>query len=345
MDREYPKLPKKLKQLTSKVEGLEIETKETPSEDVLNQFSKSCASFANAQGGSIVIGVNRNGKIVGANINQQIMDRISSEAANCIPPVKVQLNVYQEEGKTVLHVFVPKSEYLHTDKSSRFPLRTGSVTSFMELGMILAYAKERNLVGGESARAQETRERRKPATNELKPFVDGLSHKDSRIRLNALTNLASLVFYTMIETEKKLLLKLAKVLQDPDANVRKSALRLYESLNYQASLSNKIEYNKKILPLAIEVASNDVNLEVRRQALSALVGTGEERVIRTIVQMIGCLSEDEYKAVFTDSVWSALPNSGLGHKFRRELFKEFVSNTNEDVRRRIEEITQHHYLG
>jgi hypothetical protein len=343
MDREYPKLPKELKQLISKVEGLEIETKETPSEDVLNQFSKSCASFANTQGGSIVIGVNRNGKILGANINQQIMDRISIEAANCRPPVKVQLNLYQEEGKTVLQVFVPKSEYLHTDKSSRFPLRTGSVTSFMELGMILAYAKERNLVGGESTRPQETRERRKPDTNELKPFVDGLSHKDSRVRLNALTNLSSLVFYTVIETQKKLLLKLAKVLQDPEADVRKSALRLYELLNYQASLSHK--YNKKILPLAIEVANHDSNIEVRKQALSALAGTGDERVIRTIVQMIGCLSEEEYKAVFTDNVWSTLQNRGLGPKFRRELFKEFVSNTNEDVRRRIEEITQHHYLG
>ena len=153
---------KELKKLITKVEGLEVEAKETPSEDVLSQFSKSCASFANTQGGSIFIGVNRNGKIVGANISQQVMDRISSEAANCKPPVKVQLNLYQEEGKTVLQVFVPKSEYLHTDKSFRFPLRTGSITSFMELGTILAYAKERNLAGRESTYSRETRERRKP---------------------------------------------------------------------------------------------------------------------------------------------------------------------------------------
>jgi hypothetical protein len=52
MDKRYLKLPIALKQLISKVEGLEIETKETPSEEVLNQFSKSCASFANTQGGS-----------------------------------------------------------------------------------------------------------------------------------------------------------------------------------------------------------------------------------------------------------------------------------------------------
>lgn len=149
----------------------------------------------------------------------------------------------------------------------------------------------------------------------------------------------------MIETQKKLIPKLAKVLQDPDANVRKSALRLYELLNYQASLSHKVEYNKKILPLAIEIAKNDAKMEVRKQALSTLVGTRDERVIGTIVQMIGCLSEDEYKAIFTDNVWSGLSNSGLGTKFRKELFKEFVSNTDEDARRRIEEITEHRYLG
>src|SRR5271157_5448398 len=101
MDEEYPELPIELKQLIARAEGLEIETKETLSEDVLNQFSKSCASFANTQGGSIVIGVNRNGKIVGANVDQQVMDRISREAANCRPPVRVQLNLYQEKGKTV----------------------------------------------------------------------------------------------------------------------------------------------------------------------------------------------------------------------------------------------------
>jgi HEAT repeat protein len=86
-------------------------------------------------------------------------------------------------------------------------------------------------------------------------------------------------------------------------------------------------------------------MEVRKQALSALVATGDERVIKIMVQMIGGLSEDEYKTAFTVNVWSVLVNSGLGHKFRRELFKEFVSNTDQEARRRIEEITQNHYLG
>jgi HEAT repeat protein len=215
----------------------------------------------------------------------------------------------------------------------------------MELGTILAYAKERNLVGKESTFSRETRERRKPDISELKPFIDGLSNKDSRVRVNALTNLSSLVFNTVIETEEKLLLTLVKVLRDSDANVRKSALRLYELLNYHASFSHKTKYNKKILPLAIEIASRDDNMEVRKQALSALVMTGDKRVVKIMVQMINGLSEDEYKTVFTDNLWSVLVNGGLGPKFRRELFKEFVSNTNEDARRRIEEITQGRYLG
>jgi hypothetical protein len=345
MDKRYPKLPEALKQLISKVEGLEIETKETPSEEVLSQFSKSCASFANTQGGSIVIGVNRNGKIVGANIDQQLMDKISNEAANCRPPVKVQLNLYQEEGKTVLQVFVPKSEYLHTDKSFRFPLRTGSVTSFMELGTILAYAKERNLIGGESIRPLERIERRKPDVNELKPFVEGLSHEDSRVRFNALANLSSLVYHTEIEIEGRLLPKLVKLLRDPDVNVRKLAFRLYEVLNYYASPSHKARYSRKILPLAIEVAKHDDDKEVRKEALRILAATGDKTILRLMVEMIVNLPEEEYKTASTQNVWGSVLNSGLGPEFRGELFREFVSNTNVDVRRRIEEITQSRYPG
>lgn len=340
----YQELPRELRELIAKVEGLEIETKETASEEVLNQFSKSCAAFANTQGGSIVIGVNRNGRIVGANIDQQVMDRISSEAANCRPPVKVQLNLYQEEGKTVLQVFVPKSEYLHTDKSFRFPLRTGSVTSYMELGTILAYAKERNLVGGESKYAPETRERRKLKTNELELFVDGLSNEEPRVRAYALANLFSLVFSTKIETEEKLPSRLKRVIQDPDANVRKSAFRLYALLNSYAALSERKKYNK-IIPLAIEVANHDNDMEVRREAISALVATGDKRVIETIIEAIHSLLADEYKIVVTDNLWYSLVAGGLGPEFRRELFKEFTRSTDENIRKRIEEITQRTNLG
>ena len=346
MDKRYLKLPIALKQLISKVEGLEIETKETPSEEVLNQFSKSCASFANTQGGSIVIGVNQNGEIVGANIDQQIMDRISNEAASCRPPVKVQLNLYREEGKTVLQVLVPKSEYLHTDKSFRFPLRTGGVTSFMELGTVLAYAKERNLIGGESIRPIEKIERRKPDMDELKPFMEGLSHEDSRVRFYALANLFLLVFSTEIETERRLLLKLVKLLRDPDANVRKSALRFYELLSYYVSPSHKTTYNRKILPLAIEVAKHDDDKEVRKEALRILPATGDKKVIKIMVQLVASLPEDDYRTASAQNVWgSVVSSSSLGPEFRRELFKEFVSNNNVDVRRRIEEITQTRYPG
>ena len=82
----------------------------------------------------------------------------------------------------------------------------------MMLGAIIAYAKERNIVVGDLAHIHETRIRKKSDTNELKPFIDGLSNEDKRVRTNALTNLASLVFDTAIETEKKLLLELVTVI-------------------------------------------------------------------------------------------------------------------------------------
>ncbi len=108
MGKTHPKMPADLKQLIAKGEGLRIEIKETPSEDVLNQFSKSCASFANAEGGNVVIGVNKRGKAVGANIDEYTLNRISQEAAACKPPVKIETSLYQDEQKTLLVVSVPR---------------------------------------------------------------------------------------------------------------------------------------------------------------------------------------------------------------------------------------------
>ena len=65
----FPKIPASLRNLIAKGEGLKIEVKEIPSDEVLSQISKFCASFANSNGGSIVIGVNDHREVVGANIN------------------------------------------------------------------------------------------------------------------------------------------------------------------------------------------------------------------------------------------------------------------------------------
>jgi HEAT repeat protein len=157
--------------------------------------------------------------------------------------------------------------------------------------------------------------------------------------------LSSLVFFTEIETEERLLPKLVRVLRDPDANVRKLALRLYEILNYYALPSHKAKFNKEILPLAIEVAKRDEDKEVRREALRVLTVTADETVAKLMVRMVVELPEDEYKTAIAANIWGSIVNSGLGLKFRNSLFKEFVSNTNQDVRRRIEEITQSHYPG
>lgn len=199
-------------------------------------------------------------------------------------------------------------------------------------------------MGEEEATRNQTRERRKLGKNELKPFTDGLSHRDSRIRRYALSQLSSMVYTTEIE-EQRLLPKLVRLIQDSDTEVRRSAFELYEKLNHWLPPHYKAKFNKRILPLASSVAIGEMNGDIRRQAISALVATGDKKVTKIIIAMIRKLPDEEYKAAIPDHVWDNITYLGLGPTFRKELFKEFVANDSDVVRRRIEEITHGHNLG
>jgi len=106
--------------ILSEGEGERIEFKEG-----LGQLDREIVALSNAGGGSIFVGVNHQGEIVGINVGNRMQSEVSTIARNCDPSLKVETFVYSEK---VLEVRVSEG----TDKPYRckggFFLRMGPNT-------------------------------------------------------------------------------------------------------------------------------------------------------------------------------------------------------------------------
>ena len=107
-----------IKKLLSQGEGLTLEfklaTKALPS----SLFETVCA-FLNRNGGTVILGVDDNGTIVG--VQEQSLEAMSKDIANLSnnstkisPTFLLQPNIVEVDGKKLIHVFVPASSQVHT---------------------------------------------------------------------------------------------------------------------------------------------------------------------------------------------------------------------------------------
>jgi predicted HTH transcriptional regulator len=68
-------------------EGLKVEFKESP-----NHIDRTMVAFANAEGGSIFLGINDKKEIVGIETTNSLKSRIQDVARNCDPPVNISFD-------------------------------------------------------------------------------------------------------------------------------------------------------------------------------------------------------------------------------------------------------------
>lgn len=89
-------------------------------------LARAISSFANSEGGTLLIGVNDPGKVIGTQYSEEL-NRIITDVASssCEPPVRVKIDSLEIDGKTVISVSVPKCEEL-CSAGGRFFIRVGS---------------------------------------------------------------------------------------------------------------------------------------------------------------------------------------------------------------------------
>lgn len=87
------------------------------------KIARTLAAFANTDGGTLLLGVKDNGRIVGVNSDEEYYMMEAAADLYCKPPVRFEVQRWQVSGKVVLEVIVRKSEkrpHLAPDKNGKY---------------------------------------------------------------------------------------------------------------------------------------------------------------------------------------------------------------------------------
>lgn len=122
------------------------------------KIARTLAAFANTDGGRLLLGVKDNGAIAGVRSDEEYYMMEAGAHLYCKPPVTFDIHEWEENGKNVLEIIVPKSEEIHSapDKDGFYKvfIRVGD-QNYMANGVLLKVWKKRNNKNGVKIRFTE----------------------------------------------------------------------------------------------------------------------------------------------------------------------------------------------
>lgn len=78
------------------------------------KIARTLAAFANTDGGRLLLGVKDNGSIAGVRSDEEYYMMEAGAQLFCRPPVTFDIHEWEEGGKNVLEIIVPKSTMIHS---------------------------------------------------------------------------------------------------------------------------------------------------------------------------------------------------------------------------------------
>ena len=80
-----------------------------PKTESYNEIAQLMVAFANSEGGSLWIGLKKNGKIIGCDPNEELLKLQESANSFCIPEIKFTSKIWQEDFRLVLEVKISEA--------------------------------------------------------------------------------------------------------------------------------------------------------------------------------------------------------------------------------------------
>lgn len=335
---------KQLKAFIAQGENQRVEFKRELSDEVFQNLSKELAALANTEGGVIIVGIDNARIVLGVKSEQASIGRVYQEASNCIPPVTV--NAYEQRigPNRLVIIEVPKSTYIHCDKTRRFPQRIGDRTEFMETQMILLLAKSRNLV--EAGSSSEPRPLLYPATESSTKapskqdteLISLLSNPSNAVRLAAVQDLHARASRIRIEEVTGFWKSITSALHDQSPDVRRWTLMLLETFVNQFQVRSLKIKSKRIAESIGELALNDPDASVRASAFQLMCWMGIPEYLDKIVKMLMTSSKENYASLNPQYNLSHLTKRRLWNNLRRRLYSELESAKDNDTQARAAEL-------
>jgi predicted HTH transcriptional regulator len=100
-------LPSHIRKLISEGEHQQLDFKFGITDS--KKIARSLAAFANTDGGRLLLGVKDNGAIAGVRSDEEFYMGEAGASLYCRPEVHFEMKEWEENGKTVLEIIIPKS--------------------------------------------------------------------------------------------------------------------------------------------------------------------------------------------------------------------------------------------
>lgn len=117
---------KKLDKLLKDGENEELEFK--ISLPRFSNLAELISSMANTKGGYILIGVKDDGSVSGIEKSEKIKSEVIKAASHLSPPLKLQPEYFDHNGKSILVVKVPRAHQIHFSSRNKYLRRVGDRT-------------------------------------------------------------------------------------------------------------------------------------------------------------------------------------------------------------------------
>lgn len=90
-----------------------------------DELAKEMVAFANSDGGSILLGIDDAGNVVGiSSVDEEHIINISRN--NCVPPVKMKVKRFEKDEKQLIEIKVPRGENPPYSNNHRYLIRVGN---------------------------------------------------------------------------------------------------------------------------------------------------------------------------------------------------------------------------
>lgn len=333
--------PDELRKVIEQDENTRVEFKEALSEEVARKLSRSIAAMANSEGGMIIFGVTKDKELVGCELDGEGRNRISQEAGNCRPVVKIGLEEVSIGNKKTCIVTVPKSVVVHNDFDRRFPIRIGIVTEYLEVTGLVVLMRERGLLTSEQTQRfyeTPTRERMPIPASGTAVLKEALDSADQAVRDEALQDLNSMAYRYFLLEDTGIVTSVEHLLKSGTDKDRYLTLDALNSIALHAN-ETELQIIKGWVSMAADIAKSSPDARAARSAFELLRHTKAEEIVGVLVHWVTQADDERYGQLQPKGLISG-GMSELKGAVHDSMYRILRDDKGANVRKRASEILE-----
>jgi len=266
-------------------------------------------------------------------------DRISQEASNCQPLVRIELEEVPFGNRSFLLVKVPRSNVVHNDLQRKFPVRVGNITGYLDAYGLISLLQERGLTRPESIQqlSPQVEQKRTPLpADEMALLSRGLESNDPAIRLEAIRDLTSTPFKYVVLENKSVSKLIGNLLESGSLEEKGLALDLVHYVSNWGTPKEK-EIVSSWTAALVNIGKTS-STDIARKAFDALLSARRQETIDVLLQWIKERTDEEYAVLQPGSILTNLSYYGLRTHVREALYSLLQQSPEQRTRKRTLDI-------